>query len=322
MTGHIVVLDAIGERTFARMTALLAPGFTLSHGTERGEDHLRAIIAEADFAISGQIAVPGSLLQAAKRLRLLHKWGVGTDNIDVAAARALGIPVARTTGSNAVPVAEFTLALTLATLRHLAWAHEELRQGHWRGGRLPGDAYLLSGKTVGLVGFGAIGQTAARLFRGFGCIVFYHTRHRLDPAQEQALGVGYATLAELLARADVVSLHCPLTEQTRGLIDHTALSQMKRTAVLINVARGGVVVEADLAAALADGTIHGAATDVFAEEPVPADNPLLHLPNCLVTPHIAAGSADTFEPTIRKMFGNFERVARGEAVPERDLVSG
>ncbi len=119
----------------------------------------------------------------------------------------------------------------------------------------------------------------------------------------------------------MVSLHCPLTDATRGLIDAAALRRMKRTAILVNVARGGVVVEADLAAALRAGTIHGAAVDVFAEEPVPPDNPLLGLPNCVVTPHIAAASADTFEPTMRQMFGNFERVARGEPVPERDRVA-
>ncbi|WP_254070285.1 D-isomer specific 2-hydroxyacid dehydrogenase family protein [Acidisphaera sp. L21] len=151
MSGHIVVLDPISERVFGRMTALLPPGFTLSHATGRDEAHLQAIIADAEYVITGQIAVPESLLRAAKRVKLLHKWGVGTDNIDVAAANALGIRVARTTGNNSVPVAEFTIALTLSTLRHLAWAHEELRLGHWRGGRLPGDAYILSGKTVGVV---------------------------------------------------------------------------------------------------------------------------------------------------------------------------
>jgi D-3-phosphoglycerate dehydrogenase len=322
MTGHIVVLDPVAGRTFARMSALLPPGFTMSHGTERSEAHLQSIIAGADYAISGQIAVPAAVLGAAKRLKLLHKWGVGTDNLDLAAAKALGIKVARTTGSNSVPVAEFTLGLMIATLRHLAWAHAELQAGHWRGGHLPGDAYQLSGKTVGIVGFGAIGRTVARLLQGFACPVLYHTPRRLDPAEEAALGVSYATMPELLAAADVVSLHCPLTEQTTGLIDAAALVQMKRSAVLINVARGGVVIEADLADALRRHVIHGAATDVFATEPVPPDNPLLHLPNCIVTPHIAAGCADTFEPTIRQMFDNFARVGRGEPVPARDLVVG
>ncbi len=318
--GHIVLLDAVGERTAARMRALLPAGFILSHATEGGEAHLQAIIADADYAISGQVAVSGAMLRAAKRLRLLHKWGVGTDNLDLAAAAALSIPVARTTGSNAVPVAEFTIGLIIATLRHLAWAHAELRGGAWQGGRLPGDSYLLSGKTVGLVGFGAIGQATARLLRGFGCPMLYAAPHRKEAAVEAELGVAYASLDDLLAASDVVCLHCPLTATTRNLIDAAALARMKRNAVLVNVARGGVVVEADLAAALRDGTIHGAATDVFAQEPPPPGHPLLHLPNCLVTPHIAAASADTFEPTMRQMFGNIERVSRGEPVLARDLV--
>ena len=252
---------------------------------------------------------------------MLHKWGVGTDNLDLVAARALGIAVARTTGSNAVPVAEFTLGLTIATLRHLGWAYAELRGGAWRGGRLPGDAFLLSGKTVGIVGFGAIGRALTRLLAGFGCPVLYQTPRRLDPAEEASLGVAYATLPDLLARSDVVSLHCPLTPQTAGMIDAAALARMKPTAVLINAARGGIVVEADLAHALRTGVIHGAAADVFGEEPVPAGNPLLGLPNCLVTPHIAASSADTFAPTIRQMFANFERVDQGHPIPDRDRVA-
>ncbi len=129
-------------------------------------------------------------------------------------------------------------------------------------------------------------------------------------------------MPELLARADIVSLHCPLTPQTAGLIDRTALRAMKRSAVLINVARGGVVDEADLARALRAGDILGAATDVFETEPPPADHPLLALDNAVVTPHLAAGAADNFAPTVGRMFDNIARVARGEAVPESDCVVG
>ncbi len=321
MTRHVVVLDAIGDATAQKMAALLPPGWTFSHGSERSEAHLRAIVAQADYAISGQIGVSAAVLGAAKRLKLLHKWGVGTDNLDLAAARALGIPVARTTGSNAVPVAEFTLGLIFATLRHLAWAHGELQRGHWRGGSLPGPSFQLSGKTVGIVGFGAIGQTLARLLRGFGCVLLYHQPRQLDPAVTDALDVAYVSFDDLLARSDVICLHCPLTEQTRGLIDAAALSQMKQTAVLINVARGGVVVEADLAYALRSRSIHAAATDVFAEEPPPPGHPLLQLDNCIVTPHIAAGCADTFAPTVQQMYDNFQRVERGEPVTARDRVA-
>jgi phosphoglycerate dehydrogenase-like enzyme len=319
---RIVVLDTIAPRTAERMTALLPPGFTLDYGHEPGEHAMRTLIADADFAISGQVAVTRRVLEAARQLKLLHKWGVGTDNFDLEAARALGIKVARTTGSNAIPVAEFTLGLILATLRHLAYAHAELREGRWRGGRLPSDTYMLSGKTVGIVGFGAIGRNVARLLQGFGCRVLYTTPRPLSPADEAAIGVVRAELPGLLAESDVVCLHCPLTDQTRGMIDRAALTAMKRTAILVNVARGGVVVEADLLWALQTGVIHGAATDVFETEPADPANPLLALDNMVVTPHIAAGATDNFPNTIGQMFRNIACVARGEPVPASDLVVG
>lgn len=317
----VVVLDPITGQTAARLRALLPPGMRLVHGTARDEAHLQAIIAEADYAISGQIAVPGTVLRAATRLRLLHKWGVGVDNLDLDAARALGIKVARTTGSNAVPVAEFTLGLMIAALRNLAHAHAELAGGRW-GGDFARPAMMLSGKTVGLVGFGAIGMAVARLLSGFGCTILYHKRRPLGPAEDAARGVRYAALPDLLAQSDVVSLHCPLTPDTAGLIDRAAFAAMKRTAVLVNVARGGVVVEPDLVWALRERVIHAAAMDVFETEPLPPDSPLLGLDGLTVTPHIAAIAADNFEKTVRQMFGNIARVSRGEAVPERDVVVG
>lgn len=322
MTESIIVLDAIAPTTAERMRALLPPGFTLDHATVRGEAELLRVIAGADYAIAGQAAVPGSLMRAAPRLKLVQKWGVGVDAIDLEAARALGIKVARTTGSNSLAVAEFTLGLILATLRHIAYAHAELREGRWRGGQLPGEAYLLSGKTVGIVGLGAIGRRVARLVQAFGCRVLYATPRRLDPAEEQALDIRHASLADLLAAADVVCLHCPATPQTRGLIDRAALQAMKRSAVLINAARGGIVVEADLVWALQTGMIHGAGTDVFETEPPGAGNPLLSLPNAVVTPHIAAGTADGFAPTVLQMFRTIACVARGEPVPPQDSVIG
>lgn len=321
MTHTIVLLDLTAPERAERLRRLLPPGFTLTHGTARGEDHLKDIIRDADFAISAQVAVSGDVLRAARRLKLLHKWGVGVDNLDTEAARSLGIKVARTTGSNALPVAEFTLGLMLATLRFQALGHERLRQGRWLAfNELPGETFLVSGRTVGIVGFGAIGQNVARLLRGFGCRLLYHKRNRLTPAQEAEHGVAYASMPELLANSDIVSLHCPLTPQTTNLIDAAALARMKPTAVLINVARGGVVVEADLAEALRRRIIRGAAMDVYSIEPLPAASELLGLDNIVVTPHLAAVTADTFEPTVRRMFANMARVANGEAVEPGDLV--
>ena len=319
MTETIVVLDAISEAVADRLRALLPDGFELTHAIALGDDHLMETVAEADYAISGQVAVSGAVLRAAKRLKLLHKWGVGVDNLDIDTARALGIKVARTTGSNSTAVAEFTIGLMVCALRHIPHGHFALRHGEWRNWRGQ-SPFLLSGKTVGLVGFGAIGTAVARLLSGFGCIVLYTKPRRLGAGEERRLGVAFAELPELLARADVVSLHCPLTPATAGLIDRAALSSMKPTAVLVNAARGGIVAEHDLVWALRNRVIHAAAVDVYEIEPLPATSPLLHVENLTLTPHLGAMAADTFEPTVRRMFANIARVSRGEPVPALDAV--
>lgn len=319
MTEQVVVLDAIDPSTAERLRELLPAGFELSYASERTEVHLAEIIAEADYAISGQVAVSGEVLRAARRLKLLHKWGVGVDNFDLETARELGIKVARTTGSNSQAVAEFTLGLMIATLRNLAHGHHSLQGGQWRNWR-GNRPFLLSGKCVGLVGFGATGKAVARLLTGFSCDVVYHKPTPLEASEEARHGVRYASFETLLSEADVVSLHCPLTEQTHGLIDRAALARMKPTAVLINMARGEIVDEAALMEALAEGVIHGAATDVYPVEPLPPDSPLIGLGNLTLTPHLGAMAADTFVPTVSRMFGNIERVSRGEPVPELDSV--
>jgi phosphoglycerate dehydrogenase-like enzyme len=317
----IALLDVTPEARADALRALLPPGFRLVVGHTAGEAAMAELIADADFAIAGQVAVPGNVLRAATRLRLLHKWGVGVDNLDLETAAALGIPVARTTGSNALPVAEFTIGMMLAALRHSAYGHHRLKGGVWHGpAQLPGRTALLSGKTVGIIGLGAIGQQLARLLQGFGCEVLYTKRTPLSPDDEARLQVTHTTLPDLLARADIVSLHCPLTPQTANMIDAAAFARMKRTAILVNAARGGVVVEADLITALKAGVIAGAAMDVFETEPLPADSPLLALDNLVVTPHLASAASDTFEPTVRRIFANCVRVAKGEPIPDDERV--
>ncbi|MEM9520968.1 MAG: 2-hydroxyacid dehydrogenase [Actinomycetota bacterium] len=319
MTNRIVVLDAIDDGAAARLRALLPDGFVLSHATDRTEGHLASIIADADFAVTGQVAVSGEVLSAAPRLRLLHKWGVGVDNIDLDAARDLGITVARTTGSNAVPVAEFTIGLMIGALRNIAHGHHLLQAGEWRNWS-NNPPMMLSGKTVGLVGFGAIGQNVARLLQSFGCVVRYYKPNPLTAADERRLGAHFADLNTLLEESDIVSLHCPLTDSTAGLIDRNALRRMKDTAVLINVARGGVVVEHELVQALAAGEIHSAAVDVYEVEPLPPDSALIGIANLTLTPHLAAMAADNFGPTVTRMFENIRRAAHGEPLPAADIV--
>jgi phosphoglycerate dehydrogenase-like enzyme len=321
MTYRIILLDLGTEKRAQQMRALLPEGFSFDYGTGRGDAHMMEIIRDADFAIAGQVGVSADVLGAARKLKLLHKWGVGVDNIDVEAARRLGIRVARTTGSNAVAVAEFTLTMMLMALRFPAYGHHKLTGGEWHGpAKLPGETFLLSAKTVGIVGLGAIGQNLAKLLKGFGCRVLYAKRTRLSVAEEEALGVIPARIDEIITQSDVISLNCPLTPETANLFDAAAFARMKRTAVLINAARGGVVVEDDLADALRRKVISAAAMDVFSVEPLPPDSPLIGLDNLTLTPHLAASTADTFEPTVRRMFANMERVAKGEPIPEGDVV--
>jgi phosphoglycerate dehydrogenase-like enzyme len=318
----VVFLDPIGEASAARVRSLLPEGFAMRAATSRDAEHQKALIAEADFAVSGDIAVGEEVLRAGTRLKLLHKWGVGVDNFALDAARALNIKVARTTGSNAVPVAEFTIGLMLAAQRRIAQGHARLQQGDWIKSVISGQSVMFSGKTVGIVGLGAIGKNVARMLGGFGCRVLYAKPTPIDRAEEERLGVTHMALADMLAEVDILSLNCPLTEATRGLIDRAALTAMRDSAILVNVSRGGVVVEADLIWALRAGQIRGAATDVFEVEPTPPDNPLLHMDNVVVTPHCAAVATDNFPRTVKRMFDNMQRVLRGEPVPALDLVVG
>ncbi len=173
----------------------------------------------------------------------------------------------------------------------------------------------LAGKTVGIVGYGAIGQKVAQLLAGFGCTILYTKTTAVPGAPGR-----HTTFPELLAASDVVTLHCPLTPTTRGMIDAAALRTMKPTAILVNTARGPLVVEPDLLAALKSGTIRAAALDVYDEEPLPAENNLRGIPNLTITPHLGAASADTYAPTVNRMYANMLRVWRGEEVAAGDLV--
>jgi D-3-phosphoglycerate dehydrogenase len=305
-------------RTIVESTA--PPGFQITSATSTAPDHLHRFIADAAYAVVWDIAVDGMLLRAGRRLKLLHKWGVGVDNLDLDAARRLGIAVARTTGSNAVPVAEFTIGAMLALTRRLLDANAGMQHGRWLKNEIWRDSVTLAYRTVGIVGLGAIGTEVAKRLAAFGCRILYYKPNRLPEAEERALGVEYAQLDDLLRQADIVTLHCPLTAATRGLIGPGEFNAMKEGAILINAARGGIVSEPDLVRALQAGHIRGAAVDVFDTEPTPADHPLIGLPNVLLTPHCAATTFDNSRKGIARVMDNIARFARGEAIQARDIV--
>jgi len=220
-------------------------------------------------------------------LEVVSKYGVGLDGLDLAALRRRGVRLGWQGGVNRRAVAELVIALAVSLLRGIPGAASELRGGAWR----PHTGRELGGRTVGIVGCGHVGKELARLLAAFGCRILVHDI--LDfPAFYRELGIEKIGLDTLLARAEVVSLHVPLDDATRGMIDAQRLALMRQDAILINAARGGLVDEVALATALREGRIAGAAIDVFAREPPQPDNPLLSAPNVILTPHIGGSSTE------------------------------
>jgi D-3-phosphoglycerate dehydrogenase len=320
MTETILILQPVAAELRDIIEAEVPAGFvaTFTENTEPAE--LKAKLADADYVVFWDVGLPADLLNAGPRLKLAHKWGVGVENIGLEVARARSIQVARTPGSNAVPVAEFAVGLMIAIGRRIVTAHNLTAAGQWAKNEIWRRSIMLSGKTVGIVGLGAIGKQVAQRVAGFGCTVLYNTRTPLPQAEETARGVAYRSLADLLAQSDFVCLCCPLTAETRGMIAAKQLATMKPGSILVNVARGGIVVEADLIAALRDGPLVGAAIDVFEPEPPDPANPLLHMDNVIVTPHCASTAFENSATGVRHMLANIGRVARGEALPETDRV--
>ena len=255
---------------------------------------LEAAVAGADaWIVRNRTQVRGAALDAARKVRVIGRLGVGLDNIDVDACASRGITVIPATGANAESVAEYVVAMALVLLRGAYFSSAEVAAGRWPREPLTRGREA-GGKRLGLVGFGSIGRITARKAIALGMPVCAYDPQLAasDPVWRES-GVEPLELDTLLERCDVVSLHLPLTPQTRGLFDGARLARMKRDAVLVNTARGGIVDEAALAAALRQGHLAGAALDVFSQEPLPAGSPLAGAPGLVLTPHIAGVTAES-----------------------------
>src|SRR5215218_10123489 len=268
---------------------LLASAHEVDARTSMTREELLAAVAGADaLVVRSATRVDAEVLEAGHHLKVVGRAGIGLDNVDVAAATRLGIMVVNAPQSNVISAAEHTVALILAQARNIPQAHNALRDGRWERGRFQGAE--LYGKTLGILGLGRVGALVAQRANAFGMRLLAY-----DPfvSRERAahMGVELASLAEVLARADVVTIHLPKTPETTGLIGEAELAAMKRGARLVNTARGGIVDEAALAKAVGDGQLAGAALDVFAEEPTTA-SPLFELDNVVVTPHLGASTTE------------------------------
>jgi D-3-phosphoglycerate dehydrogenase len=255
----------------------------------KGEALARAIEGMDAVVVRSSTTITRESLEFADRLRVIGRAGVGVDNIDLTAATERGIAVLNAPSGNTISAAELAFALLLAVARRVPAADRSMKAGQWD--RKSFTGMELSGKTLGLIGAGRIGGEVARRARAFGMTVVAYDPF-LNEERAQAIGIELATLDDVLTRADVISLHTPLTEQTIGMIGDPQLARLRRGALVINAARGGVVDEAALQRALESGHLGGAALDVYSEEPLPADHPLRTLPNVVLTPHTGAATVE------------------------------
>jgi D-3-phosphoglycerate dehydrogenase len=292
----VVVADRIDEHGFALLRAV--PEFEVISTAGQPGSLPQALQRAHALVVRSDTKVTEQLMAGAPRLVVIGRAGIGVDNIDVSAATRRGIAVLNAPGGNTVSAAEHTLALLLALVRRVPAAAESMRRGEWDRKRFAGTE--LRGKTLGAVGLGRIGAHVATVARALGMAVLAHDPY-LPAPRARELGVELAPLDDLLRRADVVTLHVPLTDETRCLIDAGRLAMMKPTAFLVNAARGELVDADALVAALDAGRLAGAALDVFDPEPLPPDSPLRRCGGVILTPHLAASTTEAQERVAQEI---------------------
>jgi phosphoglycerate dehydrogenase-like enzyme len=291
--------------------SLTPPGFELL-AADFGTPEFYAAAADAEYFLGLARNMGTEFFRSAPKLKLVQLLSAGYDRVDVEAARKAGVPVANNGGANAIAVAEHTILLMLAVLKQLVRFHLDVVAGRWRPpASSESPVYELSGRTVGIVGLGNIGKKVARRAAAFDARVQYYDIARLSEAEEDALGVRFVLLSELLRTSDVITLHVPLNDSTRGLIGARELALMKREAIVINTCRGPVVDEPALYHALKERRIGGAGLDVLIDEPPPKEHPLFTLPTVTLTPHSAGPTWENWTARFRNGFDNIERVAAG-----------
>jgi phosphoglycerate dehydrogenase-like enzyme len=280
-------------------------------------------LADAEIVLGDwRTAHPGldaAAVARAPRLAFVQQPSVGVQAHDPAALAAAGVPLANVAGFNSIAVAEWVLGALFSVARQLVWSQAELLAGRWPQTEVvQHGATEIAGRRVGLVGFGSIGRALVPRFQGLGCEVAYWSRRRRDPREE--LGATYQELDDLVATSEVLVNVVALAPQTRGLLSAERLALLPIGAFLVNASRGGIVDEDAVAAALRDGRLAGAAFDVYAVEPLPADSPLRTAPNALLTPHTGGSTAQTVPRLMEGVVANIRRAVTGE--PLLDVVNG
>lgn len=308
MESKIIYFESASEEMRKILNKYSVDEMHIVYWTDLDENEKKQELERANYLITASYPITEELLQQTKQVKLIQKTGSGVDNIDLIAADRMGIKVANTLGVNATSVVEATFGMILSLYRKLHHFDRLTKSGEWKMFEYRSAMYEISGKTHGVIGIGHIGKRVAELSQKFGANVLYYDAYRLSTVEETERKIQYKSLDELLSESDIVSLHIPLLPSTENLISKRELSLMKPTAVLVNVSRGKIINERDLADTLESKRLLGAAIDTWEHEPVPADNPLLRFDNVLATPHIAGGTRDALEKVLAIAFDNIRNV--------------
>ena len=309
----IVIMESLGisaEELAARKAPFEAQGHVfVDYPKTTDPAKLIEEAKDADAMILANMPMPADVLRKCDKLKFIDVAFTGVDHVGLDAAKEKNIAVSNASGYSNEAVSELVIGTTLSLARNLRSVEDRCREGKDKTGLV---GWEIKGKTVGIIGLGKIGTRTAELFHAFGATVLAQSRTHHDGIAEY---IEQVSQEELLRRSDIVVLHCPLNDSTRGMINAEKLAMMKPTALLVNVARGPVVVEKDLASALENGVISGAAIDVFDKEP-PLDtaSPILHAPNCLVTPHVAFATQQSMSLRAEIVFDNLAKWMEGHQI--------
>lgn len=311
----IVLLEPLGvpvETIEALAIPLREKGHDFIRYDDRTED-VKTLIkrsSEADILMLANLPLPAEVIDGCPNLKMISVAFTGVDHIAIDACRRKNVVVSNCAGYSTNSVAELAVGMMVAVSRSLLSCDQATRSGKTKAGLIGCD---LAGKTVGIVGTGAIGMQVARICKAIGCEIIAYSRSEKKEAID--MGIRYMSLADLMAEADIVSVHVPSTGSTRNLINSEMIGKMKRTAIFINTARGAIVDSKALASALSEGRISGAGVDVFEmEPPIPRDHPLLNVPNIVLTPHVAFATREAFGKRAALVFGNISAWLSGNPI--------
>ncbi len=322
----IVVAGIYNDKAVELFKELCPEGYGLKFVGVPEQNVLIQETKDADYLfLRGRVELSDELLKSARNLKLMQKWGAGFDQYDMKQIGSYNIPFMNCAGINAVQVSEMTVALLLALYRRIIPLNRDLSRGIWSKEVYLPQCHTICGKNIGIIGIGNIGRAVARLMRGFGAKVQYYDAHRLPPETEEREELRYVELDTLFRTSDVITLHVPLVPETKYLVNRETMAMMKKTAVIINAARGGVVNEADLYEALTEGTIAGAALDVLEQEDNPATaagNPLFSLDNTVITPHMGASTDEVLQAMVERCYENVTGVEEGRITAPEHFQNG